>query len=121
MSIANSVSPSRQYRVIMMTADEERVVKFITLPTTLVNDSATVEIWYQKYVPEGHLLIDVEPVEVVEDVPTAKPESEHVGYGRNLDFIGEEPIEEDDESEEDDHGGEAFVSFEPVIPPKDEA
>lgn len=133
MSTNTGVSPSRQYRVIMMTEDAEQKVELVTLPATLINNPATVEIWYQKYVPEGHLIVDVEPVE--EEPAKVESEPEHVGFGDSLDFTGEEPVkggdeppvagwdrpikEDDDESEEDDNG-EPFISLDRVTPPKDE-
>ncbi len=65
MSTQKDISPSRQYRVIMMTEDSEQVVEIVTLPATLVNNAATVEVWYQKHVPAGHLIVEVEPVETI--------------------------------------------------------
>ena len=122
MAIENGISPSRRYRVSMMSEDETQVQETVTLPINLPNNPATVEIWYQKYIPKGQLVIDIEPAEVVEGWDPVKSESdhEHVGFGDSLDYIGEdEPIveeedltltldagEEDiDESEEDDNGG----------------
>ena len=108
-----SVSPSRRYRVSMMAEDGEEVSKIVDLPASLPNDAATVKIWYHAYIPKGHLLIDIEPVEAVEDdMPTKEPK--YVGYGDSLEYVGEdEPTEE--ESEEDDNGG-PFVAGSPDTP-----
>jgi hypothetical protein len=58
----------------MMTEDGEEVAKIVDLPVTLLNNAATVEIWYHAYIPKGHLLIDIVPVEAVEDdMPTEEP------------------------------------------------
>jgi hypothetical protein len=98
----------------------------VTLPDNLVNNAATVEIWYDKYVPEGHLLIDIEiPIEseepqelIVGVMPTDElddeearaaaylaPQQEIVGSGNSLDYVGkDEPNEEaseEDENEQD--------------------
>jgi hypothetical protein len=93
----------------MTTEDGECVTKVVTLPASLVNTAATVEIWYHAYVPKGHLVIDIEPVETVEDdMPTdeetdqeapiaayLKPKPEIVGIGDSLDYVGEDkPAEE---------------------------
>lgn len=113
MNVNNGVSPSRTYQIIMATEDSETVEKVVTLPITLANNPETVEVWYQKYVPAGHLLIDIVPMEIIEETPA---EPEYVSFGDSLDFTGEEP---EDESEEDDNG-ESFVSFDPVTSPKDD-
>ena len=75
------------------------------------------------------MIIEVEPTDA--DAPTAKPET--TGIGDSLDFTGEEPPEEDnetaekdwvrrtyaeDDKSEEDEDGESFVSFEPVTPPE---
>jgi hypothetical protein len=112
----------------MMTEDAEQKVELVTLPAALINNPATVELWYQKYVPEGHLIVDIEPVE------KEPAKSEHVGFGDSLDFVGEEPVDEglkkiyedlievvdegDDESEEDDDG-ESFVDESAASPKAD--
>jgi hypothetical protein len=123
----SGVSPSRKYRIIMLTEDSERVTKIVTLPATLVNNPATVEIWYHGYVPKGHLLVDVEaveettdedseeddrgesfvsfdrvtPAEAVEDEPIVDKEPQYVGFGNSLEYVGEdEPIDEDSEEDE---------------------
>jgi hypothetical protein len=61
-SVENGISPSRQYRVIMMTETSERVTRIVTLPVSVPNTPANVEVWYAAYVPKGHLLVDIEPV-----------------------------------------------------------
>ena len=107
MAIKNSISPSRRYRVIMTSEDGERVDKTVTLPVNLPNNSATVEIWYHKYMPEGHLVLDIEPEENAEaeaemlaakypTIAEAKADHDHVGYGDSLEYVGEdEPTEEE--------------------------
>jgi len=80
-----------------MTADGEEVSKIVTLPINLINNAATVEIWYHAYIPKGHLLVDIEPLEATtsEDSP-AKPEPQYVGYGDSLEYVGkDEPTEEE--------------------------
>ena len=121
MAIVNDISPSRRYRVSMMSEDEERVEKIVDLPVTLPNNPATVEIWYHAYIPKGHLLIDIVPVEAVEDdMPTEEPE--YVGIGDSLEYVGkDDPTEEaavegwerpTEESEEDDNGGTFIAGVE---------
>lgn len=138
MSAQKDISPSRRYRVTMMAEDETQVQQNVTLPIGLANNSASVEIWYQKYVPEGHLMIEIFPVEE-EDPEESEFETdfgllkrnygedtETEGFGDSLNFIGEEPAvkgrerptEEDDEPEEKDDGG-PFVDETPA-PPKAE-
>jgi hypothetical protein len=79
----------------MATEDGEEVAKIVFLPKALANNPETVEVWYQKYVPKGHLLIDVEPVEVSEATPAAEQEPEVTGFGDSLDYVGEDkPTEE---------------------------
>jgi len=110
MDVANGVSPSRRYRVSMMAEDETQVQETVTLPASLPNNPATVEIWYQKYIPKGQLIVDIEPAEAVEEpiVEESTADPKYVGYGDSLEYIGEdEPTEE--ESEEDDNG-DTFVS-----------
>jgi hypothetical protein len=97
----SGVSPSRKYRINMLTEDGKSVTKVVTLPATLINNPATVEIWYHAYVPKGHLIVDIEPAETVDE--------------------GEDPAEQVGElveklkSKEDDRG-ESFVSFDRVTP-----
>jgi hypothetical protein len=104
----------------MATEDGEEVAKIVFLPKALANNPETVEVWYQKYVPKGHLLIDVKPVEVGEAEDLV--ESKYVGFGDSLEYVGEdEPTEEiseemadkerdaianlaEEKSEEDDNG-----------------
>jgi hypothetical protein len=123
MTIKNFVSLSRKYRVIMTTEDGEEVSVKVTLPDNLVNNAATVEIWYDKYVPEGHLLIDIEiPIEseepqelIVGVIPTDELDDEEardveyletleiVGSGNSLDYVGkDEPNKETSEENEDE-------------------
>jgi hypothetical protein len=90
----------------MMTETSERVTRIVTLPASVPNTPANVEVWYAAYVPKGHLLVDIEPVEAleeaVEEVPTVKT-NRYVGIGDSLDYVGEdEPIEEASEKDEDE-------------------
>jgi hypothetical protein len=86
----------------MATEDGECVTKVVTLPASLINDPATVEIWYHAYVPKGHLIVDIEPAETVDEAE-GPAESKYVGFGDSLEYVGEdEPTEET--SEEDDNG-----------------
>jgi hypothetical protein len=99
----------------MITETEEKVTRLVTLPVSVPNTSANVEIWYQAYVPKGHLLVEIEPVEVTKEVPTVKT-NRYVGIGNSLDYVGEdEPTKE--ESEEDDYldigEDEPYVGEEP--------
>lgn len=91
MNAQKDISPSRQYRVIMMTEDSEEVVEIVTLPATLVNNAATVEVWYQKHVQAGSVIVEVEPVETIP-----------VEITERLETIPVDVVEEDDESEKDD-------------------
>lgn len=103
MTVANSVSPSRRYRVTMMAEDETQVQQTVTLPIGLANNSATVEIWYDKYVPTGHLVVDIEPAEDVDEsiVEESTADPKYVGFGDSLEYVGEdEPIEEEPEEDE---------------------
>ena len=107
MTVTSGVSPSRRYRVSMMAEDETQVQKIVDLPANLPNNPATVEIWYQKYIPTGHLVVDIEPVEDGEvtigtDIPTDE-EPEYEGIGDSLDYVGK-----------DEPRDETFVSFEPL-------
>jgi len=125
MSVENGISPSRRYRVSMMAEDETQVQQTVTLPIGLANNSATVEIWYQKYVPKDHLVVDIEPAEAVEEEPIAAylaPQQEIVGIGDSLDYVGEDgPAEEEpdeafsisefgEEPSEEDDNGSTFVT-----------
>jgi hypothetical protein len=101
----------------MMAEDETQVQETVTLPANLPNNPAAVEIWYQKYVPAGHLVVDIEPIEAVEDdMPTDEEpivraataeetavEADYEGIGDSLDYIGK-----------DEPRDEAFASFEPL-------
>ncbi len=104
----NRVSLSRRYRISMMAENETQIQETVTLPASLPNNPATVELWYNAYVPKGHLVVDIEPVEDIE-------EPEVTGFGDSLDFVGEEPAEE---SEED--ADRSFVSYEPIGEEPDE-
>jgi len=95
----------------MMAEDETQVQETVTLPASLPNNAATVELWYNAYVPKGHLVVDIEPVEDIEDDMPTDEEPEVKGFGDSLDYVGkDEPIEE--ESEEDDNGGTFIAGVE---------
>ena len=118
MAIANGISPSRRYRVSMMSTDETQVQETVTLPASLPNNPATVEIWYQKYIPADHLVVDIEPAEAVEEPPipgaeedsaeTKEQSMKYRGFGDSLEYIGEDELTEK-KFEEDDNGG-TFVA-----------
>lgn len=98
-----TVSPERQYEVIMNTHNlTDQMVVLIDLPESLVNNSATAQVWYNKYVPEGYRISEVRAFEAGE-------EPEHVGFGAELDYVGSEEdpdgfsiVEVDTEEDEED-------------------
>jgi len=122
MTVTNSVSPSRRYRVSMMAEDETQVQETVTLPANLPNNAATVELWYHAYIPKGHLIVDIEPAETVKEPPipgaeeedsaeTKEQSAKYRGFGDSLEYVGEdEPTNE--ESEEDDNGGTFIAGVE---------
>ncbi len=112
MAVANGISPSRRYRVSMMSTDETQVQETVTLPASLPNNPATVEIWYQKYIPADHLVVDIEPVEVTEEEDSEETEEQSAkyrGFGDSLEYIGEED-EPTDKASEEDENGRTFVN-----------
>ena len=106
MNAQKGISPSRQYRVSMLAEDETQVQETITLPAGLVNNAATVELWYQKHVPAGHLIVEVEPVETI-PVDVVEEDDESV------ETIPVDVVEEDDEPPYKDED-EPFVELWPV-------
>ncbi len=98
-TVENGISPTRRYQISMLDEDETQVERIVILPIGLANNPATVEIWYQKYVPEKHLIVDIEPVEATEE-PVV--EEQYVGFGDSLEYVGEdEPTEDTSEDEQD--------------------
>lgn len=103
-----TVSPERQYEVVMNTHNlTDQMVVIIDLPETLVNNSATAQVWYNKYVPEGYRISEVKAFEPGEEAEEQKPEQ--VGYGDELDYVGSEEdpdgfsiVEVDTEEDEED-------------------
>jgi hypothetical protein len=90
----------------------DQMVVLIDLPESLVNNSATAQVWYNKYVPEGYRISEVRAFEPGAEVEAEEQESEYVGFGDELDYVGSEEdpdgfsivevdTEEDEEDEED--------------------
>lgn len=80
-----TVSPERQYEVIMNSHNlTDQMVVLIDLPESLVNNSATAQVWYNKYVPEGYRITEVKAFEGGEEA------EEQVGFGDELDYVGSE-------------------------------
>jgi len=89
--LGKGFSPTRQYEVHMVDENGEALQELVTLPENLQNSPLAVSIWYAKYVPVGCMLVDIVPFEEVE-----KKESDYVGFGDSLDYIGPDEPEEDD-------------------------
>lgn len=93
MTYAEHVSPTRQYEITMATHDKKDVItELVTLPETLVNNKATAQVYWNKYVPEGYAMVDAQPFVEGED---AKPtwtdnDADHTGFGDELDYVGSE-------------------------------
>lgn len=87
--LSHGFSPTREYEVHMLDENGEELQELVTLPENLNNSPLTVSIWYNKYIPVGCLLVDIVPFEQA-------PESDHVGFGDSLDYVGPDEPEDDD-------------------------
>lgn len=89
--LGHGFSPTRQYEVHMIDESGEALQELVTLPENLNNSPLTVDIWYAKYVPVGCMIVDIIPFE-------ESKESDHVGFGDSLDYVGPDEPEDDDGS-----------------------
>lgn len=98
MTYEANVSPTREYEVTMATYDKKDVItELVTLPETLVNNRFTAQIYWQKYVPEGYVMVDAQPFVAAEVEEEAEEQSpDYVGYGDELDYVGPDEEDQDD-------------------------
>jgi len=87
--LGGGFSPTRQYEVHMVDENGEALQELVTLPENLNNSPLSVSIWYSKYIPVGCMLVDIVPFEEAE-------ESEYVGFGDSLEYVGPDEPEDDD-------------------------
>jgi len=101
-NVSSLVSPTREYEVHLVDENADKIVTHVTLPENLANFTQTVAMWFVKYIPDGCLLTHVVPFEpgIVEGEPN--DETVYVGFGDELDYVGEDEPEPVDEEWNDD-------------------